>query len=112
MIRQFAVIFGFLALGETVVYLTDIKLPSSIIGMLLLTLSLKIGWIKLTWVKGIADFLVTNIAFLFVAPGVAIMLYLGIIEPNLLSIVISMIVSTIIVLVVTGHIHQLMRRWL
>ena len=37
MIRQCAILFGCLALGELIVYLTGIKLPSSIIGMLLLT---------------------------------------------------------------------------
>ena len=47
MIRQCAILFGCLALGELIVYLTGIKLPSSIIGMLLLTLFLKLGWIKL-----------------------------------------------------------------
>ena len=47
MIRQCAILFGCLALGELVVFLTDIKLPSSIVGMLLLTLFLKLGWIKL-----------------------------------------------------------------
>ena len=38
MIRQCAILFGCLALGELIVYLTGIKLPSSIIGMLLLAL--------------------------------------------------------------------------
>ncbi len=38
MIRQCAILFGCLALGELIVFLTGIKLPSSIIGMLLLTL--------------------------------------------------------------------------
>ena len=58
MIRQCAILFGCLALGELIVYLTGIKLPSSIIGMLLLTLFLKLGWIKLHWVQGLSDFLV------------------------------------------------------
>ena len=58
MIRQCAILFGCLALGELIVYLTGIKLPSSIIGMLLLTLFLKLGWIKLQWVQGLSDFLV------------------------------------------------------
>ena len=47
MIRQCAILFGCLALGELIVFFTGIKLPSSIIGMLLLTLFLKLGWIKL-----------------------------------------------------------------
>ena len=42
MIRQCFILFGCLALGELIVYLTGIKLPSSIIGMLLLTLFSKV----------------------------------------------------------------------
>ena len=75
MIRQCAILFGCLALGELIVYLTGIKLPSSIIGMLLLTLFLKLGWIKLHWVQGMSDFLVANLGFFFIPPGVALMLY-------------------------------------
>ena len=51
MIRQCAILFGCLALGELIVFFTGIKLPSSIIGMLLLTLLLKLGWIKLHWCR-------------------------------------------------------------
>lgn len=71
MIRQCAILFGCLALGELIIYLTHIPLPSSILGMLLLTFFLKAGWIKLQWVQGLSDFLVANIGFFFVPPGVA-----------------------------------------
>ena len=80
MIRQCAILFGCLALGELIVFLTGIKLPSSIIGMLLLTLFLKLGWIKLQWVQGLSDFLVANLGFFFVPPGVALMLYFDVID--------------------------------
>lgn len=76
MIRQLAILFGCLALGELIIYLTHIPLPSSILGMLLLTLLLKLKVIRLEWVRSISDFLVGNIGFFFVPPGVAIMLYL------------------------------------
>ena len=79
MIRQCAILFGCLALGELIVFFTGIKLPSSIIGMLLLTLFLKLGWIKLHWVQGMSDFLVANLGFFFVPPGVALMLYFDVI---------------------------------
>jgi len=69
MIRQCAILFGCLALGELIVFLTGIKLPSSIIGMLLLTLFLKLGWVKLHWVQGMSDFLVANLGFFFIPPG-------------------------------------------
>ena len=110
MIRQCAILFGCLALGELIVYLTGIKLPSSIIGMLLLTLFLKLGWIKLHWVQGLSDFLVANLGFFFVPPGVALMLYFDVIAAEFWPIVIATIVSTALVLVVTGGVHQIVRK--
>ena len=106
MIRQCAILFGCLALGELIVYLTGIKLPSSIIGMLLLTLFLKLGWIKLHWVQGLSDFLVANLGFFFVPPGVALMLYFDVIAAEFWP-----IVSTALVLVVTGWVHQIVRKF-
>ena len=110
MIRQCAILFGCLALGELVVYLTGVKLPSSIIGMLLLTLFLKLGWIKLHWVQGMSDFLVANLGFFFVPPGVALMLYFDIIKAQLWPILTATVLSTMLVLVVTGWVHQLTRK--
>lgn len=106
MVRQCSILFGCLALGELIVYLTGIKLPASIIGMLLLTLFLKLKWIKLSWVKGLCDFLVANLGFFFVPPGVALMLYFDIIKAEFIPIVVSVVVSTILVLVCTGWVHQ------
>jgi holin-like protein len=110
MIRQCAILFGCLTLGELVVFLTGVKLPSCIIGMLLLTLFLRLGWIKLEWVQGMSDFLVANLGFFFVPPGVALMLYFDLIEAQLVPIVVATVVSTVVVLVVTGWVHQLMRK--
>ena len=123
MIRQCSILFGCLALGELIVFLTGIKLPSSIIGMLLLTLFLKLGWmllltlflklgwIKLEWVQGLSNFLVANLGFFFVPPGVALMLYFDIIAAEFWPIVIATLISTILVLVTTGWVHQLIRKY-
>ncbi|MCL1606226.1 MULTISPECIES: CidA/LrgA family protein [Mediterranea] len=110
MIRQCFILFGCLALGELIVYLTGIKLPSSIIGMLLLTLFLKLKWVKLHWVQGLSDFLVANLGFFFVPPGVALMLYFDVIKAEFIPIVVSTVISTILVLVSTGWVHQYIRR--
>ena len=77
MIRQLAIIFGCLALGELVIYLTGIPLPSSIVGMLLLTMLLKLKVIRLEWVKA-----------------------------ELVPILAASVISTILVLAVTGWMHQ------
>lgn len=105
-IRQCAILFGCLALGELVISLTGLPLPSSILGMLFLTLFLKLKWIRLEWVQGLADFLVANIGFFFVPPGVAIMVHLDIIKAQLLPILVATAISTVLVLAVTGWVHQ------
>lgn len=107
MARQFFIIVGCLALGEIVVWATGIHLPSSIIGMLLLTAFLRLGWVRKEWVSKLSEFLLANLGFFFVPPGVALILYGDIIMHDFLPIVAGTLVSTILVLVATGHMHQM-----
>ena len=92
-ILQLAVLFLFLAIGELVVWLTDIPIPSSIIGMLLLTLSLQLKIIKLRHVA-----------------GVALLEYFDLIKGQWMAIVGASTISTLIVIGVTGWVHQIVRR--
>ena len=105
-IRQLAIIFGCLALGELIIFLTGLPIPSSIIGMLLLTAALKFKILRLEWVQGISDFLVGTMGFFFVPPGVAVMLHFKLIQAELWPIVTATVVSTVLVLAVTGWVHQ------
>lgn len=75
MLRQCTVIFLCLALAELIVHLTGLRLPAALLGMLLLTLFLKLDWIRLAWVKDISDFLLAHLGLFFVPPGVALMLH-------------------------------------
>lgn len=109
MFRQLAIIIGCLAVGEFIVWLTDVCVPSSILGMLLTAL-LKAGIVKLEWVETTSNFLVKNMGFFFVPPGVALMLYFDIIRAELLPIVVATVLSTILVLVTTGWVHVLTRK--
>ena len=110
MIKQCVIIFGCLAVGELIIGLTGWSLPASIVGMILLTLCLALRLVKLEWVKGISDFLTRNLGLFFVPAGVAIMLFLDIIQANLFQIVMPALASTIITLGVTGWVHQIIRK--
>lgn len=110
MIRQCLIIFGCLAVGELIVWLTGISIPSSIIGMLLLAALLQMKAIKLEWVKGMSDFLIGNLGFFFVPPGVALMLYFDVIKAEWLPIVVATVVSTVLVLITTGWTDQYLRK--
>ena len=109
-ILQLAVLFTFLAAGELIVWLTGVPVPSSIIGMLLLTLALRLGVVRLHHVEGVADFLVSNLGFFFVPAGVGIMRCLGLIQEQWLPIIGSATISTFIIIAVTGWVHQIVRR--
>lgn len=110
MIRQCLIIFGCLAVGELIVYLTGISIPGSIIGMLLLAALLQAKILKEEWVKDMADFLVSNLGFFFVPPGVALMLHFELIKQEFLPICVATVVSTVLVLIVTGLTHQFIQK--
>jgi holin-like protein len=112
MILECCVLFVFLAIGELIVWLTGIPIPSSIIGMLLLTAALQFKIVKLRWVQRVSDFLVNNLGFFFVPAGVGLMLCLDILADSWLPIVVSVVVSTILIIFVTGHVHQWVRNYL
>ena len=110
MIRQCSIILGCLALGELIVWLTGIKIPSSILGMLILTALLEMKVVKVEWINAICNFLTGNLGLFFVPAGVALMLYFDLLKAELLPIVVASVVSTVIVLVVTGHTYQFIRK--
>ena len=109
-ILQLAVLFTFLAAGELVVWLTGVPVPSSIIGMLLLTLALKLRIVRLRHVEGVADFLVSNLGFFFVPAGIGLMRCLDTVGREWVPIVGASVVSTVVILLVTGQVHQRVRR--
>lgn len=109
MILQFGVLFAFLVVGELLVRFTGIPVPSSIIGMVLLCASLKLGIVKLEWVEKLSDFLVHNLGFFFVPSGIGLMNCLGLIADQWVPIVCATVISTVIIIVVTGWVHQLTR---
>ena len=75
--------------------------------MILLTYLLKFKVSKLEKMQKISDFRVSNIGFFFVPPGIALMLYLDLIQEEFWPILVSAFVSTILVLAVTGWVYQI-----
>ncbi|MCQ2198987.1 MAG: CidA/LrgA family protein [Paludibacteraceae bacterium] len=112
MTLQLFIIFAMLALGELVVFITGVKIPSSIFGMLFLTIFLKVGWIKLHWVKDVSDFLTRNLAFFFIPPGVKLMLYFGVIKAQFVPIISALIGSTVLVFITTAVAYKITRKYI
>lgn len=109
-IRALSIIFGFLGLGEAVVFFTGVKFPGSIFGMFFLFAALQAGWVKAAWLRSLVDILMGNLALFLVPPCVAVMSYLDLVARDFWSITISTIASTFIVMLVTGKTHEWLRK--
>lgn len=110
MAKQFGIIFACLAIGELLALIPWVNIPGSIWGMLVLTLLLETKAVKPQSVETTCKFLISNMAFFFIPPGVALMFYYDIISREWLAILGATFLSVIIVLLVTGRIHQLLHR--
>ena len=106
---QIGWLLGFWLLGEIIALVFGWAIPGSIIGMILLTLALEFKIIKLDQVEEVSDFLIRNMAFFFVPPGVGLMVNLELIADNWLAITVATLLSTVLVLVVTGLVAQIGR---
>lgn len=106
MAKQFGIIFGCLFLGELLALIPGLTIPGSIWGMLILTVLLNRGVVKAATIKPVCKFLIENMAFFFIPPGIALMLYFDLIAAELVPITVATILSTVIVLLLTGRLHQ------
>lgn len=110
LIRGLSVIFGFLAIGEIVVYLTGLRLPGSIIGMACLFVALQLKWVKAEWLTALVDTMMANLSLFLVPPCVAVMSYLDLVAKDFWSIAVATVISTFAVMFATGKTHELLRK--
>lgn len=110
MAKQFGIIFGCLFLGELLACIPGLHIPGSIWGLLILTALLEGKIVNPVSITPVCKFLVSNMAFFFIPPGVALMLYFDLIAAEWLPITVATLVSILLVLVVTGQLHQLIHK--
>jgi holin-like protein len=105
-LRGFLIILAFLGAGIFIADLSGVPIPGSVVGMLMLVVALRIGVVRIEWVRPMAELLLRHMALFFVPPGVAIMLYFDLVVAEWIPIVIAGAVSTIAVMIMVGLIHQ------
>lgn len=107
---QFALISLFSLTGELLRALLPFPIPGSVYGMVLLLLLLCLKVVRLEWVEGAGDYLVSILPALFVPALVSITRYFDLVAGHLPAILIICILVTFAVIFVTGHTAQLFRR--
>jgi len=110
-IKQFSIIIIISFLGECVKALLPFKIPASVYGLVILLVALMCGIIKLEAVKDTAEFLIQIMPVMFIPPTVGIMVAWDQIKSMIVPFCVTAVLSTIVVMVVTGHVSQLVIRF-
>lgn len=107
-IKQLVYILLFSLIGELLNAVIPLPIPAAIYGIVLLLLALMTGLIKAEKLADAADFLISIMPVLFVAPAVGILEHWSLISGQIVPILIVCIVSTILVFAVSGWVTQLL----
>ena len=107
---QFARILVFCFLGEILHAVLPLPLPSSIYGLILLLLALRLKVIQLEDVKEVGLFLTGIFPLLFVPAAAGVMELWAEMGSMLLPILLSIFPVTVLVLITSGHTTQAMVR--
>ncbi|HKI50441.1 MAG TPA: CidA/LrgA family protein [Geothermobacteraceae bacterium] len=102
MVRGFAILLICQLLGEMIGRSLGLPIPGNVLGMVLLLISLRSGLVRLAWVSEIADLLLGHMSLFFVPAGVGVMTYAALIGKEWLPITVATVVSTFVVMAVTG----------
>ncbi|MBQ3545599.1 MAG: CidA/LrgA family protein [Lachnospiraceae bacterium] len=100
--KQFLVIILVSFIGEMCNYLIPLPVPGSIYGMLILFILLICNIIKVNEIKEVSRFLIDIMPILFIPSAVGIILKLDILKEIWYQILIITIVSTMVVMGITG----------
>jgi len=110
MLQGFVLLLSFQLIGEGISALFDLPMPGNVIGMALMLIALVCGWVKLEWLQEAAELLLRYMAMLFVPAGVGVMLYFDLIGREWLPIIAGTVISTFVVMAVTGWTVNLLEK--
>lgn len=105
-IKESAIIFTITLIGEGLNHILPLPVPSGVYGLFLLLILLCTGILKLSDIEATGNFLLDIMPILFIPASVGVIESYGAMKTFLVPLVVICIVSTIIVMVVTGKIAE------
>ena len=99
-VKQFSIILGISFLAELLEILIPLPIAASVYGVVIMKL------IPLEKVETAADFLVDAMSVMFVPATVGIMVSVDALKEMLLPICVITVVSTVLIMIVTGRVSQ------
>ena len=107
-LRQFCIILFVSFMGELLHVIIPLPIPSSVYGLVLMLAALCTGIIRLNQVKETAGFLIEIMPVMFIPAAAGLLNSWSLLRPVWIPFIVITLVSTIIVMGVTGQITQRM----
>lgn len=107
-LRQFAIILFISLLGELFRVLIPLPIPASVYGLVLMLLALITGILKVHQVKEVSALLIEIMPVMFIPAGVGLLESWPALRPVWIPVVLITILTTVLVMVVTGRVAQRM----
>ena len=107
---QFSIILLFSLAGEALHALLPLPVPASIYGIVLLLACLMAGVVRVDAIREVSSFLIEIMPVMFIPAAIGIVETFDLIAPSLLNYVITVVVSTVLVMGVSGAVTQLVIR--
>lgn len=108
LICSFGIIFAISFVGDFLHNLIPLPIPGSVYGLIILFCALNFKVVKLEWVEKGADIFIKIMPLLFVPSVVKIVTLQDVILENLVPILLIIVLSTVVVMGVTGRVAQKM----
>lgn len=109
-VKQLMIILIVSLFSEFLEYIIPLSVPASVYGLVLMVFLLCTHIVKLEMVEDVADFMLSIMPFFFVAPTVSLMTSFDILKGRVLVLVVMCILSSVVVIAVTGSLAQLVIR--
>ncbi len=106
LLRQFLVIMAVSFVGEILHAVLPLPIPASIYGLVLMLALLMTGALKLSAVEDAGKFMIEIMPVMFIPAGVGLMESWGELKAALVPVLVITLVSTIVVMVVSGRVTQ------
>lgn len=105
-LRQFSIILFISLIGEIIHLFISLPIPASIYGLLLMLIGLKTKLIPLNAVEDASMFLIEIMPVMFIPAAVGLLDSWGVLGSILVPFIVITLVSTILVMVITGRVTQ------
>lgn len=109
-VKETAVIFGITLVGECLNRTLPFPVPAGVYGLFILLLLLCLKIVRLEDVAMTGDFLLDIMPLMFIPAGAGLMNHVDQIKPLLLPLFVTITVSTLFVMVITGRSAQFIIR--